>query len=321
MIRCSLQDCPEFDSHDLEVDGKINRITEGIWHNNYQFWIRGRSLSESQTDQAYILRLLDQSEDWQQGPEPRDRLIREATTLQVLRKKTVFAHLTPHFICFVRNDESEPIGMIETALPGHSLQGNKDQSILRLVGQVAADVHRLDINSFPHLPNSGSRAEHLRSRLAELDKAMFGAFPMANEVREWIMANVPSEDCSCLLHGDLLPQNLLCEWPRTDQQEPRLGVIDWEMAQVGDPAYDLAIVSRGDRKLLGVKDGLKVLLELYSDCGGQSISLTDVRLHELLLLLHWLEESWREYHSPAPGGHAPEYYEAKLLSLFRRTAS
>ena len=320
LISWSLEDCPEFDGH-VEVDGKINRIDEGIWHNNYCFWIRGRALPKSKTDRPYILRLLDQSQDWQQGPAPLDRLIREATTLQVLGTKTGFPHLTPRFICFVRNDESKPIGMIETALPGHSLQGHKDRSTLRLIGQVAADIHVLDMDGFSHLPDSGNRREHLRSRIAELDEKLFREFPLAGNVRDWIGANMPSGDPGCLLHGDLLPQNLLRKWPTADQQEPLLGVVDWEMAQTGDPAYDLAIVSRGDRKVLGIKDGLKVLLEHYLECGGKSISLPDVRLHELVLLLQWLEEAWREYQSPSPSGHGPDYYEDKLRGLFRRAVN
>jgi aminoglycoside phosphotransferase (APT) family kinase protein len=211
--------------------------------------------------------------------------------------------------------------MIETGLPGHSLGRHKDQSTLRLVGRVAADIHRLEIERFAHLPSSNSRTEHLRSRLAEIDEAMFAAFPLANEVHQWIAAQIPSDDRSCVLHGDLLPQNLLCDWPASGQEDATVGIVDWEMARVGDPAYELAIVSRGDRKVLGVKDGLNVLVEDYLEFGGQPISLTDVRLHELLLLLHWLEEAWREYQKPVTRGHGPDYYEAKLRALFRRTVS
>jgi thiamine kinase-like enzyme len=46
------------------------------------------------------------------------------------------------------------------------------------------------------------------------------------------------------LHGDLLPQNLLFTIP--DDRE--IAVVDWECAQIGDAAYDLAIVTRGVRR-------------------------------------------------------------------------
>ncbi len=316
LICWSLADCPGFGSG-VEVDGKLNRISDGIWHDNYWFRIRGRNLPTSRTDQAYILRILEQHEDWQQGPEPHDRLMREAETLQVLTK-TDFAHQTPRFTCFVKEDESEPIGMIETAVSGYSLHGHRGPSTLRLVSRVAADIHRLRIDRFSHLPLSTSRTEHLKSRLAELDGPLFAEFPLASEARNWITAHTPSDDRCCLLHGDLLPQNLICDLPTSDQENAVVGVVDWEMARVGDPAYDLAIVSRGDRKVLGMRDGLNVLVENYLEFGGLPISITDVRVHELLLVLHWLDESWREHQKPRASGHGPEYYEAKLESLFRR---
>ena len=93
------------------------------------------------------------------------------------------------------------------------------------------------------------------------------------------------------------------------------------MAQVGDPAYDLAIVSRGNRKVLGVKEGLRVLFEEYLKSGGKPISLTNVHVHELLMVLNWLEESWREYQKPSPRGQGPDFYETQLRSLYRRVAS
>lgn len=318
LIQETLEGCPEF-GHRVEVDGKINRIAEGLWHDNYWFWIRGPGLSAAQTGQAYVLRLLDQEEDWQAGPEPKARLIREAETLRII-ENIEFAHSTPHFISFVQDADQTAIGMIETALSGHSMDKYKDQSTLRLVGRVAADVHRLEIKRFPHLSISSSRTEDLKSQISELDESMFAEFPLANDVREWGEAYVPSDESSCILHGDLLPQNLICDWPATDDENSPVGVIDWEMARVGDPAYDLAIVSRGNRKVLGVKDGLKILVNYYLECGGQKISLTDVHAHELLLALYWLEEAWREYQKPDPRGHGPDFYEAKLKSLLRRVA-
>ena len=75
-------------------------------------------------------------------------------------------------------------------------------------------------------------------------------------------------------------------------------LVDWELACIGDPAYDLAIVSRGNRNVHGVKGGINVLVEEYLAFGGRTISVTDVRVHELLLVLRWLEEAWREYQKP-----------------------
>jgi Ser/Thr protein kinase RdoA (MazF antagonist) len=319
LIQRCFEDCRGFGNR-VEVDGKINRISEGIWHDNYWFFIRGQDLAVARTERAYVLRLLQQRYDWQRVPESRDRLVREAETLQVLMTSD-FAHPTPEFVCFVTDEKSRPIGMIEITLSGLSLDRFKERSTLKRISQVAAEVHRMEIERFPHLPSSGSRTQHVQSRLAELDEALFAEFPLANQVRDWIAAQQRTDDRSCVLHGDLLPQNLLCDLQTASYSEGPVGVVDWEMARVGDPAYDLAIVSRGNRKVLGVRDGLLVLVNDYLEFAGRAISLNDVRVHELLLLLQWLEESWREYQTPTASGHGPEFYEARLQSLFRRTVS
>ena len=115
------------------VEGKIERMPRGLWHVNYCFWVRGGSPSGADAERAYVLRLLEQRHDWQAGPEPLQRLLREGQTLQAL-KRAEFPQATPEFICFVADDQSQVIGMIETALPGFSLDAHKD----RLTWQLSA---------------------------------------------------------------------------------------------------------------------------------------------------------------------------------------
>ena len=128
-------------------------------------------------------------------------------------------------------------------------------------------------------------------------------------------------DGVCRVHGDLLPQNLLWNWEASSREETLVGIVDWEMACIGDPAYDLAIVCRGNRTVQGVKEGVKVLVEEYLAFGGKPISATDVRVHELLLVLRWLEEARRGHQKPEAGGHAPAFYDNQLRSLYRRASS
>ena len=302
LIQRSFEDCPRFGNR-IRVDGKINRIDEGIWHDNYWFSIQGPDLPATRTEQAYVLRLIQQQHDWQSVPESRNRLVREAETLQALMTSD-FAHPVPEFVCFVMHEDSQPIGIIETAVSGVSLDRFKDRSTLKRISKVAAGVHSMDNGHFAHLPGGKTRAQHVRLRLDELDEDLFAEFSLAEQVRDWIASHLPSDDHTCVLHGDLLPQNVLYEWQSGGDAEGLVSVVDWEMAQIGDPAYDLAIISRGNRKVCGVPDGLKLLLHDYVEFGGWKISLTDVRVHELILLLQWLEESWREHQKPTPSGHA-----------------
>lgn len=315
LIESSLREYLKVDGR-IEVEGKIHRVTEGIWHDNYWFWVSGENLTNAQSEQAYFLRLLQRREEWQLGPEPLDRLVREAKTLQVL-DEIQFMNPTPKFLCFVLGDDSEPIGMIETALPGFSLGHHRDRAVLRLVARVAAQVHNLDAGKFGHLQADANRHEHVQSALKEIDDALFADFRIADEVRDWISSQETTGPC-CVLHGDLLPQNILGNWPIDEREQALAGIIDWEMACIGDPAYDLAIVTRGDRKVLGVRDGIKALVAEYGEAGGKAISIRDVRVHELILVLRWLEEAWREYQTASPSGHRPNYYETKLRSVFRQ---
>ena len=69
------------------------------------------------------------------------------------------------------------------------------------------------------------------------------------------MRNLPEDGSSTVLHGDLLPQNLLLAIEDDSVGDPEIAVIDWECAQIGDAAYDLAIVTRGVRRPFGEKTG------------------------------------------------------------------
>jgi hypothetical protein len=43
----------------------------------------------------------------------------------------------------------------------------------------------------------------------------------------------------CLIHGDIKWDNCLLETPASNEGEVRLRVVDWELADLGDPAWDL----------------------------------------------------------------------------------
>jgi aminoglycoside phosphotransferase (APT) family kinase protein len=103
-----------------------------------------------------------------------------------------------------------------------------------------------------------------------LPGSMFKEFVEAALVREWILCNLPPEGrTSTVLHGDLLPQNLLF----TIRDDREIAVVDWECAQIGDPAYDLAIVTRGVHRPLGVANGLQRLVLFYNEAAEQKIPL------------------------------------------------
>jgi len=99
------------------------------------------------------------------------------------------------------------------------------------------------------------------------------------------------------------------------QDNVPLGLIDWERACLGDPAYDLAIVTRGVRKPFQIDRGLERLLEAYA-LQGSEIRKEHVHLHELCLMARWYRESF----DPSLRIHPPEVLLGNLQRHFRRVA-
>lgn len=145
-----------------------------------------------------------------------------------------------------------------------------------LVGRVAAGVHAVDPEPLRHaLAGYGSRREHTLA-FAEILESVPG--PDGEDVRGWVRGHLPPDQPSSLLHGDLLGQNLLLSW---DDGPPV--VLDWSEATLGDPAYDLAIVTRGVRRPFQVTGGLQRFLDEYNRHAERPVSLTDVHVYELCL--------------------------------------
>ena len=114
------------------------------------------------------------------------------------------------------------------------------------------------------------------------------------DARAWALDHLPADTPGRLLHGDLLGHNL-----HLDPFEDSLGVIDWTEAQQGDPAYDLAIVTRGVKRPFGKADGLASLLRAYNEHAVDVVTKSEVHLHELCLLTK-LYQVGREHGASQP---------------------
>jgi len=112
------------------------------------------------------------------------------------------------------------------------------------------------------------------------------------------------------LHGDLLGQNLLFSF----DNEP-LGIIDWAEAQIGDAAYDLAIVTRGKRQPFQVAGGLQRILDAYNPRVQRPLTALDVHLYEICLVAGFYQADARQY---GVGSPAAENARSTLRNLLRR---
>lgn len=155
------------------------------------------------------------------------------------------------------------------------------------VGEIAAALHAVDAGGFADLvPGPPTRRA---AALAALATAFDGLDrPEARAARAWAAAHLPPDEPSVLVHGDLLGPNILL----TLRDDIALAVIDWEYAELGDPAADLAIVTRGQRQPFQTAGGLDLLLDAYRAHGGRAdVSRAHVRLFELCLLAGWYRAS------------------------------
>lgn len=144
----------------------------------------------------------------------------------------------------------------------------------RVIGGLAAAVHGLDVAVFSDvLSGAATRREHAEASLRVFEQMEETA---AREALAWAREHLPPDTPAVCLHGDLVGDNVLL----MPDQQPL--VIDWEYAQLGDPAYDLARVTRGGRQPFKRDDGLQRLVDAYAACGGvPEVDAAHVRLHEL----------------------------------------
>lgn len=104
-----------------------------------------------------------------------------------------------------------------------------------------ADLHRLDFDpaEVAHLGRAnGYRQRQVEGWCKRYEAARYPGMVPADDIAAWLRANTPdTPQDSAVIHNDFKMDNLL--WKAVGA--PRLaGVLDWEMATIGDPLMDLA---------------------------------------------------------------------------------
>ena len=102
-------------------------------------------------------------------------------------------------------------------------------------GQALARIHALPLDRLPPLRRTQPRAEveHLRAQHA----GMGAARPVFQLALRWLADHAPADTAPALVHGDFRNGNLMCDLDAAGGA--LIGVLDWELAHVGDPMADL----------------------------------------------------------------------------------
>ncbi len=192
----------------------------------------------------------------------------EALLIRAARAAGVSA---PEIVTELSPDDAIGSGFVMRAIPGTPepavILGAADPA--RLIADIAremAAIHQIDPATLPGLPIMGT-AEALAALRARF--IAYGADrPVLALALRWLEQHIPAPCPPRLVHGDFRLGNLLVDDGRLT------GVLDWELAHLGDPHEDLAYgcmtvwrFSRPDRPAFGLAS-LAEWLAAYRAAGG-----------------------------------------------------
>lgn len=104
----------------------------------------------------------------------------------------------------------------------------------RLIELHQVDIRRVGLESLGKGPGYAKR--QIEGWIGRYEKARTRNVPSFKYVIDWLRDSTPDDVASCLIHNDYRLDNVIL-----DPKDPRrvIGVLDWEMATIGDPLMDL----------------------------------------------------------------------------------
>jgi aminoglycoside phosphotransferase (APT) family kinase protein len=117
---------------------------------------------------------------------------------------------------------------------------NESRSLPDQFVDAIAEIHSIDIEEVSVLdaPPLGEVVDRELDRQEELyHRSKLKDEPAVREVFRWLRNNKPSVPEKTLVHGDFRIGNTLIE------EDELTAVLDWELARIGDPLYDLGYAS------------------------------------------------------------------------------
>ena len=279
---------------DASVDiSRVHRLDQGLSRTG--FWADVRIDPDSDEQSGRYVVLLP-NHDIESSFDA--RVAHEVRLLERLSKRRV-SFRTPKIAGVVR-EAGHPV-VVESFVPGIALDLRASRQPWvkpwQVVGEVAAAIHALDTT----ILDGALDAYATRRGHAEAELSVFEGLddPVVDDALAWAREHLPPPTESAFVHGDLLGQNILLPLP--DEPDLRPGIIDWEFALRGDPAMDLAVVTRGVRRPFQIDRGLDRLLDSYATAGGVDLTAAEVHFWELCMAAHWHRDALdakRRVHPP-----------------------
>ena len=232
-----------------------------------------------------------------------------AAEAQLIRLAAAAGVPVPEVVLVLQPEHGLGEGFVMQRLPGETLgrriASAERNALARQCGQALARIHALPLADLPPLRATQPRAEvaHLRQWHARHGAAR----PVFQLALRWLDDHAPADGVATLVHGDFRNGNLM-----VDLAPPGgalAGVLDWELAHLGDPMADLGWICVPSWRFgqlarpVGGFGTLDALLAGYADAGGQA---DRARIHwwQVLGSLRWgvmcesMGHAWRSGAEP-----------------------
>jgi aminoglycoside phosphotransferase (APT) family kinase protein len=158
--------------------------------------------------------------------------------------------------------------------------------LARRCGEVLAAIHATPPDGLPPLATSDAASE--LARYEEVYRQSDARRPVFEAAFRWLADRAPPLERPVLVHGDFRNGNLMI-----DPAKGLVGVLDWELAHLGDPAEDLGWICVNSwrfgqwRKPVGGFGDYQALLDGYAETGGAEIPLARLQFWQALGSLKW----------------------------------
>jgi aminoglycoside phosphotransferase (APT) family kinase protein len=151
-------------------------------------------------------------------------------------------------------------------------------------GAILAAIHRIDPMGLDFLVEQTAR-EQLAAYRALAD-ACDHPLPALEHGLRWVADNLPSAPRTCVIHGDFRNGNLIVG------DDGIRCVLDWELAQIGDPMLDLGWLCVktwrfGGPHPVGGFGHREELFRAYEQAGGGTVDPAHVRFWEAFGCIKW----------------------------------
>ncbi|MEO0033768.1 MAG: hypothetical protein RIS94_3526 [Pseudomonadota bacterium] len=245
--------------------------------------------------QAFVLRRAP-SAQWLAG-----RVLDMAGEAAVIRLAHGAGVPAPRVVCELEPGDALGIGFVMECLPGSADPQGALAGGAALAADIAgamARIHAIDPVRAAFLPVLDARAG-VEGLVAQFEAAG-GDRPLIALGLAWLRANLPPAVRPCVVHGDLRIGNVMVAEGRLS------GVLDWELAHLGDGHEDLAYgcmavwrFGRVDRAAFGLAD-VEALAQAYAAAGGDAFDAARFRFWLVYRTVWWalgclqMGRAWRD---------------------------